>query len=236
MYKLHNNTKVVSIGLSVLSAVFAVSLIAYAATSIGTNLSVDGTATVTGNSTLSGTLSVTGASTFTGAITANGNGTFGDANTDIYLFTGRLQASTTALFTSGLTAYGNIITSAASVGVSTSTPTQTLSVHGSSYVSGTSFFGDTLTATSSAVLARDGGTVGVASSTPSKLLSVGGNAIFGSAATTTLTVTTSSNTLGGCIGLRTVDGTNLRIYATSSTQVGTMGGLSNLKVEAGLCQ
>ncbi|MEK7498998.1 MAG: hypothetical protein AAB649_00135, partial [Patescibacteria group bacterium] len=140
MYKLHN-TKVVSVTLSVLTAVFAVSVIAYAATTIGTNLSVDGTATVTGNSTLSGTLSVTGASTLTGALTANGDGTFGNASTDIFLFTGRLHATTTALFTDGLTAYGNILTSAASVGVSTSTPAQTLSVHGNSYVSGTSFFG-----------------------------------------------------------------------------------------------
>ncbi|MDD5032973.1 MAG: hypothetical protein PHC85_02580 [Candidatus Pacebacteria bacterium] len=42
-----------------------------------------------------------------GALTVSGNSTFGDAATDVNLFTGTLQASTTALFTSGLTTYGN---------------------------------------------------------------------------------------------------------------------------------
>ena len=65
------------------------------ATSIGTDISVDGQ------------LTITGASTFTGAVTANGNVTLGNASTDINLFTGTLQASTTALFTTGLTTYGN---------------------------------------------------------------------------------------------------------------------------------
>ncbi|MBI2096866.1 MAG: hypothetical protein HYT40_01795 [Candidatus Sungbacteria bacterium] len=41
-------------------------------------------------------------------ITVSGNSTFGDAATDVNLFTGTLQASTTALFTSGLTAYGAV--------------------------------------------------------------------------------------------------------------------------------
>ena len=59
------------------------------ATSIGTNISVDGTLTVTG------------------ASTHNGNTTLGDAAGDINLFTGTLQASTTALFTGAVTTYGN---------------------------------------------------------------------------------------------------------------------------------
>ncbi|KKW27721.1 MAG: hypothetical protein UY71_C0038G0004, partial [Parcubacteria group bacterium GW2011_GWB1_52_7] len=61
------------------------------ATSIGTNVSVDGTLTTSG------------------AATFNGNTTFGNAATDVNLFTGTLQASTTALFTSGLTSYDRII-------------------------------------------------------------------------------------------------------------------------------
>ena len=61
------------------------------ATSIGTNVSVDGTLTTSG------------------AATFNGGTTFGNAATDVNLFTGTLQASTTALFTSGLTSYDRII-------------------------------------------------------------------------------------------------------------------------------
>src|SRR3989344_4008440 len=253
MYKLHN-TKVVSVTLSVLTAVFAVSVIAYAATSIGTNLSVDGTATV------GTTLGVTGATTFTGDVTANGSGTFGNAVTDIFLFTGDLHASTTALFTEGFTTYGAVVfnedggdndlriegdnvtnllmvdASTDRIGIASTTPSNTFSVQGNSYVSGTGFFGSTLTATSSAVLARDGGTVGIASSTPAQELGVVGDIMAGSAATTTLQLTTSSATIGGCIELKAVNGTTLRIYATSSTQTGTLGGVSNLMVEAGRCQ
>lgn len=150
----------VSTTLSVLASVLAVSGIVYAATTIGTNVSVDGTLTVTGASTFtgaatfsggttntgltsfaqasstlfsvpgtayfggsatstfdsSGNLSVAGTLTQTGAATFNGNNTFGNASTDTNLFTGTLQASTTALFTTGLTSYSTASTSALVVG------------------------------------------------------------------------------------------------------------------------
>lgn len=60
------------------------------ATSVGTNVSVTGTLTTTGATTL------------------NGSSTFGDASGDVNLFTGTLQASTTALFTGAATFYGNV--------------------------------------------------------------------------------------------------------------------------------
>ncbi|MBI2055032.1 MAG: hypothetical protein HYT39_02960 [Candidatus Sungbacteria bacterium] len=66
------------------AAALAVGISVFGATTVGTNVSVDGT------------------------LTASGNSTFGDAATDINLFTGTLQASTTALFTSGLTAYAGV--------------------------------------------------------------------------------------------------------------------------------
>lgn len=66
----------------VLSFTFVV-VVTYSASTISTNISTGGTLTV------------------------NGNSTFGDAATDVNLFTGTLQASTTALFTSGFTTYGN---------------------------------------------------------------------------------------------------------------------------------
>ena len=222
MYKLHN-TKVVSVTLSVLTAVFAVSVIAYAATSIGTNLSVDGTATVTGNSTLSGTLSVTGASTFTGAITANGAGTFGNAETDIFLFTGDLHASTTALFTNGFTTYGHWIVDQAA------TTTVTFNQAGMNFDSNT------------LVIESGGNRVGVASSSPMQELGVVGDIAAGSAATTTLQLTTSSATIGGCIDMKSATGTAYRMYI-GSNDIATTTGVANNRTalvafwEFGSCQ
>ncbi len=69
--------------LSILAAILFIEGAAFAASTISTNVSTDGTLTV------------------------NGNSTFGDASTDVNLFTGTLQASTTALFTSGFTTFGN---------------------------------------------------------------------------------------------------------------------------------
>jgi len=73
-----------------------------ATTTIGTNISTGGTLNVSGAAYASSTLMLDGASAF------NGSNTFGNAAADINLFTGKLQASTTALFTSGLTSYGTI--------------------------------------------------------------------------------------------------------------------------------
>jgi autotransporter-associated beta strand protein len=77
------------------------------ATSIGTNISVDGTLTVTG------------------ASTHDGNTTLGNASTDINLFTGTLQASTTALFTGAVTTYGSVTLGDASADTLTVNATST---------------------------------------------------------------------------------------------------------------
>lgn len=69
--------------LSIFAAVLFIGGSVFASSTISTNISTDGTLTV------------------------NGNSTFGNASTDINLFTGTLQASTTALFTSGFTTFGN---------------------------------------------------------------------------------------------------------------------------------
>ena len=45
--------------------------------------------------------------TVSGGLTVNGGSTLGDASTDVNLFTGTLQASTTALFTGAVTTYGD---------------------------------------------------------------------------------------------------------------------------------
>src|SRR3989339_1383512 len=70
-----------------------------ATTTIGTNISTGGTLNVSGAAYASSTLMLDGASAF------NGSNTFGNAAADINLFTGKLQASTTALFTGAVTLY-----------------------------------------------------------------------------------------------------------------------------------
>jgi hypothetical protein len=84
------NKNIIAISLSVALSFVFVAVAAYASTTISTDISTGGTLTVNGATSL------------------NGGSTFGDAATDVNLFTGTLQASTTALFTSGLTSYGTI--------------------------------------------------------------------------------------------------------------------------------
>ncbi|MBI4134778.1 MAG: hypothetical protein HY471_01565 [Candidatus Sungbacteria bacterium] len=89
------------------------------ATTIGTNISADGTLTVNGGSTFgdaaadvnlfTGTLQASTTALFTGNITTYGAlNTFGDAATDVNLFTGTVNASTTALFDGAITMNGNV--------------------------------------------------------------------------------------------------------------------------------
>lgn len=114
----------VSTTVSVLASVLAVSGIVYAATTIGTNVTVDGTLTQTGIATFSDSVRASSTLLVTGAVTHYGASTFGDAATDVNLFTGTLQASTTALFTSGLTAYATSTLTGVKVGGGGTTFTQ----------------------------------------------------------------------------------------------------------------
>lgn len=107
MQKIFRGNPYVSAALSVTASVLAVSGIVYAATTIGTNVSIDGTLTQTGAASFTGAVNASSTLLVTGAVTHYGNSTFGDAATDVNLFTGTLQASTTALFTTGVLTYGN---------------------------------------------------------------------------------------------------------------------------------
>lgn len=177
------------------------------ATTIGNNVSVTGTLTSTGNATLSGTLAVTGTSDFTGATTFAGNNTFGNAAADVNLFTGTLQASTTALFTSGFTTYGDW---------SINKTSETAVSFGSA---GINFDSNTL------VIDPTNNRVGVGSSTPITEFGVQ------SAATTTISVGSSGTNSGGCIQLKGTNGVNFRIFATASSSV-----TKQLHVEEGACK
>lgn len=97
--------------ISSVMAVFVVVSIVGATSTIGLNISTDGNLTVTGTTTQ------TGAFTAAAAVTANGTVTLGDASTDLLTinstatFVNNLQASSTALFSSGWTSYSAVTVS-----------------------------------------------------------------------------------------------------------------------------
>ena len=238
--KFFTNKDILAVGL-IVGLVVAVAGSVWA-TSVGTNVSVDGTLTVNGNSTFGD--ASTDINIFTGTLQASttalfdGNTTFGNAATDVNLFTGTLQASTTALFTGASTFYGNVTMGdtaddAFTLTAGTSTLSRTSNTLAHSF------------ATSSAevpFLGFDTANyrIGVGSSTPAATLSVGGTGTLfvGAAApigTSTVTISSKGAGQGGCINLRATDGTMIRIYATTSTVVGGMG-YNNLVVEAGSCR
>ncbi len=95
MIRLFKNRMFMSVFLSAITAFLFVFAVVQSSTTISTAISTGGTLTVSGATTLSG------------------NVTLGDASTDINLFTGKLHASTTALFTSGATFYDTVTVSGA---------------------------------------------------------------------------------------------------------------------------
>lgn len=135
-------------------------------------------------------VSVTGTLTVSSATSLNGGSTFGDAAADVNLFTGTLQASTTALFTNGLTSYSNI-------GIGTTSPAQLLSVQGGALISGTTTVGS-LIATSTLFVGNtgnlfnvmQGGQAGIGTTSPSAKFAFTGD---GTGATRAFVIADSSN-------------------------------------------
>ena len=140
-------------------------------------------------------------------VTVTGNTTLGDAAGDVALFTGTLQASTTALFTSGFTTYGNITIDQAA------TTTVTFNQAGINFDSNTF------------VIDPNANRVGVGTTSPV--------AEFGvqSSATSTISAGSTGANAGGCIQLKGTDGQNFRVYATASTSV-----TKQLQIEVGPCE
>ena len=192
--------------LSIIVLFSALMLVAWA-TSVGNNISVTGTLTVDSNST------------------------FGDAAGDVNLFTGTLQASTTALFTGAITTYGNATfgDTAADIynfvgGLQASS---TLGVTGTTFLFSDLRINGFSTTTSSNGNLRTNGNVGIATTTTMTTnVSLG---VHGSG-TTTLAVGTDSTTLGSCLQLDGIDGVTYRIFAAATTSV-----TKQLVVEAGSC-
>lgn len=139
------------------------------ATSVGTNVAVTGTFSVSGASTLTGSINASSTALITGNVTTFGNATFGDAGTDINLFTGTLQASTTVLLSPPVVMYNNLtvgtstaffVNSASTlVGVGTSTPANAFSVQGDAYISGSLKNVQNITATGTVTIGANGTTL-----------------------------------------------------------------------------
>ena len=144
----------------------------------GANLAVGGNLTVTG------TTAQTGLTTFSNGFISNASSTITSG-----LFTMSGGASTTQFTTTGNT---YLATLGGNVGIGTTSPSATLSVHGTGYFSGSAFFGGAITATSTlnvsglttlgyasttqisstgfAYFATSGGNVGIGTTSPGQKL------------------------------------------------------------------
>lgn len=175
---------------SVVLSVVLVAAVTYGASTISTNITTAGDLTVSGNST------------------------FGNAATDVNLFTGTLQATTTALFTAGLTTYGASVfnENSAAVDFRVESDGQANML----YVDGTN------------------NKVGVASSTPFQELGVTGDIAAQSAATTTLTLDSTTALTGSCLNMRGADGTRYQAYIVATTS--SQGVTGSWYIKSGSCQ
>ena len=207
------------------AAIFVLAVVysVFSATTISSNITTDGTLSVTGVAT------ITGVSTLTGAVYASST----------------LQATGDGLFYDQLSA-----------GASTNTPTTTFNVTGSGYFTGGLGVGYATTG-SGHLLVNNLGVfrerLGVnATTSPYYELGVSGSTAQSSAATTTISLESTTAATGGCIELKggVVTGNStrwIRIYvggfgATNSPASGEpsfvaqVGGVGLLVVEEGRCQ
>ncbi len=186
-------------------------------------ITITGNASTTNAFTVGSNLYVGGRATTTGA-----SGNFATEGTITLL--GRLNASSTSLFTGALTTYGAVTLGDAAADVITITgnasTTNALTVGGNLYVSGratttasTGAFetwgnlsiNGLATTTSSTGNIGTMGKIGAGTTTPTTLeLSAGGSA------TTTIGAFSSGTRVGGCIQLTGTDGTLYRVYATTT--------------------
>ena len=191
---------------------FLVAALGVFATTIGDNISVSGTLSSTGATSLSSTLGVTGVTTLTGA----------------------------AILSSTLDVAGNSTLASADIGGAYSAgggSGSTITAAGKAQFNGDLEINGFATTTAASGNFANLGTVGVGTTTPSQELGVKGDGIFISTATTTITVSsTGSNSQGGCIQFKGVDGVYYRAYVVATTSAFGTGTNGSLRVESGSCQ
>lgn len=225
------------VGLSVLGAVALGATIVGAATTINSNVNTGGTLTVSGHSSLTtasstitsqtGNFLVNGFATTTaasgniateGTLTVNGNSTLGDAVGD--------SITANGYFTQVRVGTGTTFDNIGAVGA------DELGVEGALEVDGAAYFDGAVALTST--LAVSSATSTLATTTVANLLTVGSTtpqyshaeAIVDGSGTTTLWLTSSSDTKGGCIQLENDAGVVTRVYVNGTT----------LRIEAGDCK
>lgn len=226
-------------------AAFLVAAMGVYATTIGTNVSVSGTlssdgaatitgaTTLTGAATLSSTLSVTGNSTLTsadvgGAYTAGGGSGITLTAAGKGQFNGDLEINGFATTTATT---GNFVTQG-TLGVATTSSWAKLSAEMDT--SNPSFVVANQGSTTPALIVggvNQDGRVGISSTTPSKVLGVAGDAMFISAATTTITISSTGGAgSGSCLQMENGNSANTmyRVYVN--------GAGTGLTIEAGACQ
>jgi hypothetical protein len=205
--------------LSVLAATTLGAALVGAASTISTNISTGGTLTVTGASTLTGAVTASDTLAVTGAVTTAGAVTLGDAVTDAITATG--------YFTQLRIGTGSTFTNIGTVGA------DELGVEGAMEVDGAAYF--TAAVTLASTLSVTSATSTLATTTVARLLTVGtttpmearADVIFDGAGTTTLWITSSTNTAAGCIQMENALGAPVRLYVTTGTA---------LRVEVGTCK
>lgn len=133
------------------------------------------------------------------------------------------------IFLNTVTNGSSYINNGGNVGIGTTTPSSLLSVHGTSYVSGTSFFGGAITATSSAYFATAGGSVGIGTASPL-------GSVFTTIASTSVSALKIQDGFGTSVlnvNTASTTGPLFAIFATTSTATscGVAGGVCLFSVD-----
>ena len=189
---------------------FLVAALGVYATTIGDSISVTGTLGASGATTLSSSLNVTGATTLTGAATLS----------------------------STLDVSGNSTLASADIGGAYSAgggSGSTITAAGKAQFNGDLEINGFATTTAASGNFANQGTVGVGTSTPSQELGVAGDGIFVSSATSTITISSTASSKGGCLQLEGDNDTFYRAYVVAST-TNAQGTNAVLRVESGACQ
>ena len=220
--------KYISAGVSVVVSFLFVFLTVYGASTVGSNISTDGTLAITGLATLTGGFVSVASSTAVGTLQVNG----------------ALNATSTVGITGVARLFGGFTSSASSSVDGAFAVTGSMDVNGSLRASSTvvatgisRLYGGFTSSASSSVdgafsvsgnTALDG-RLRVGATTSAQEVAVVGDQLQSSTGTTTIILDSGTSGKAGCIQLRGTDGAWYRIYATAT-------GRGYVMMEAGSCQ
>jgi hypothetical protein len=229
------------IGAALLS-LFVIFSVVGAVTTISSNISTQGTLTVTGVSQFNGSVQATSTVLITDTLTTYGDAVFGNAATDINYFTGQLMASTTSLFTTGLVTYADSTFGNAATDINYFTG-QLMASTTSLFTTGLTAYGNIVLQNAEAIgnatdgnIFLQGTTVSIATSTASTTAGALWVAAPATTATTTVQINGNRNgeagaaTAGSCIQMWQENLAFRAYISATSTDLGYY-----LRVEQGSC-